>query len=200
MLPGNTWTKPTICASVDGVFIGDDYLGPAFHMRFKPGHVLYGSRRPYLRKVALADFEGITANTTFVLETHAQSMLIPELLPFLMQTEAFHSHSIQHSKGSVNPYINFTDLEIFEFLLPPIQEQARLVEALSASRDYVERMIEARSALDRLRLSTIFSFEERLSRNALSTISSVVRAIEVGRSSNSTGEPAQKKVNSRYSK
>ena len=40
--------------------IGDGYLGPAFHMRFKPGHVLYGSRRTYLRKVALADFEGIT--------------------------------------------------------------------------------------------------------------------------------------------
>ncbi|MCP3997609.1 MAG: restriction endonuclease subunit S, partial [bacterium] len=41
--------------------IGDGYLGPAFHMRFKPGHVLYGSRRTYLRKVAVADFEGITA-------------------------------------------------------------------------------------------------------------------------------------------
>ena len=27
--------------------IGGDYLGPAFHMRFKPGHVLYGSRRTY---------------------------------------------------------------------------------------------------------------------------------------------------------
>ena len=45
--------------------INEDYLGPAFHMRFKPGHVLYGSRRTYLRKVAIADFEGITANTTF---------------------------------------------------------------------------------------------------------------------------------------
>lgn len=113
--------------------IGDDYLGPAFHMRFKPGHVLYGSRRTYLRKVALADFEGITANTTFVLETKDPARLMPELLPFLMQTEAFHSYSIKHSKGSVNPYINFSDLEDFEFMLPPIQEQARLVEALSAA-------------------------------------------------------------------
>ncbi len=114
--------------------IGDDYLGPAFHMRFKPGHVLYGSRRTYLRKVALADFEGITANTTFVLEAKDQSGLMPELLPFLMQTEAFHSYSIKHSKGSVNPYINFSDLEAFEFMLPPIQEQARLVEAFVAYR------------------------------------------------------------------
>ncbi|KQN32005.1 hypothetical protein ASF00_04430 [Sphingomonas sp. Leaf34] len=114
--------------------IGDDYLGPAFHMRFRPGHVLYGSRRTYLRKVALADFEGITANTTFVLETKDPARLMPELLPFLMQTETFHSYSIKHSKGSVNPYINFSDLEAFEFPLPPIQEQARLVEALAAYR------------------------------------------------------------------
>lgn len=116
--------------------IGDDYLGPAFHMRFKPGHVLYGSRRTYLRKVALADFEGITANTTFVLETKDAARLMPELLPFLMQTEAFHSYSIKHSKGSVNPYINFSDLEAFEFLLPPIQEQARLLEPLVGARAF----------------------------------------------------------------
>ena len=120
--------------------IGEDYLGPAFHMRFKPGHVLYGSRRTYLRKVALADFEGITANTTFVLETKDPARLMPDLLPFLMQTEAFHSYSIKHSKGSVNPYINFSDLEAFEFLLPSIQEQARLVEALSAYRNADEAL------------------------------------------------------------
>lgn len=120
--------------------IGDDYLGPAFHMRFKPGHVLYGSRRTYLRKVALADFEGITANTTFVLETKDPARVLPELLPFLMQTEAFHSYSIKHSKGSVNPYINFSDLEAFEFLLPPIQEQARLIEIMQAARAAIEAL------------------------------------------------------------
>ena len=125
--------------------IGDDYLGPAFHTRFKPGHVLYGSRRTYLRKVALADFEGITANTTFVLETRDPARLMPELLPFLMQTEAFHSFSIKHSKGSVNPYINFSDLDAFAFLLPPIQEQARLVEALSAANKLAEVQHDLRS-------------------------------------------------------
>ncbi len=43
----------------------DDYVGPAFHRIFRKGQVLYGSRRTYLKKVAVADFEGITANTTF---------------------------------------------------------------------------------------------------------------------------------------
>jgi type I restriction enzyme S subunit len=113
--------------------IGNGYLGPAFHMRFKPGHVLYGSRRTYLRKVAVADFVGITANTTFVLESKAPRVLLPELLPFVMQTETFHEHAIKQSKGSVNPYINFSDLTCFEFPLPPREVQRGLVSVLQAA-------------------------------------------------------------------
>ena len=71
--------------------VGNGYLGPAFHARFRPGQVLYGSRRTYLRKVSVADFEGVTANTTFVLETKDPNLLLPALLPFVMQTEAFHT-------------------------------------------------------------------------------------------------------------
>ena len=55
--------------------VGDGYLGPAFTMRFQPGQILYGSRRTYLRKVAMADFEGICANTTFVLESKSEELL-----------------------------------------------------------------------------------------------------------------------------
>lgn len=140
--------------------IGDDYLGPAFYMRFKPGHVLYGSRRTYLRKVALADFEGITANTTYVLETKDPNVLMPELLPFIMQTEAFHAHSIARSKGSVNPYVNFSDIAAFEFLLPPIQEQARLVEALLSAQNTAETLL---GLIDATRIAQIAAFEELLS-------------------------------------
>jgi len=116
--------------------IGDDYLGPAFHMRFKPGHVLYGSRRTYLRKVALAEFEGITANTTFVLESKDPETLLPELLPFIMQSESFHAHSKRESKGSVNPYVNFSDLAWYKFALPPISEQRQIAEVLQAAEAY----------------------------------------------------------------
>jgi type I restriction enzyme, S subunit len=111
--------------------IGDGYLGPAFHMRFKPGHVLYGSRRTYLRKVAVPDFEGITANTTYVINTKDPKVLMQELLPFIMQTESFHEHSIKQSKGSVNPYINFSDLTWYEFALPPLEEQELIANLLN---------------------------------------------------------------------
>lgn len=88
--------------------IGSGYLGPAFHMRFRPGQVLYGSRRTYLRKVAVASFEGVCANTTFVVEPKNPDVLLPAFLPFLMQTEAFHAFSVTNSRGSVNPQGNRT--------------------------------------------------------------------------------------------
>ncbi len=113
--------------------IDDGYLGPAFHMRFRPGQVLYGSRRTYLRKVAVPDFAGICANTTFVLEAKDPAVLLPELLPFIMQTEAFTEHSIKQSKGSVNPYVNFSDLAWYEFALPPLEEQRRIASVLNSA-------------------------------------------------------------------
>ena len=131
--------------------IGDGYLGPAFHMRFRPGQVLYGSRRTYLRKVAVADFEGITANTTFVLESKAPDILLPELLPFIMQADSFHKHSIEQSKGSVNPYVIFSDLTAYEFNLPPLAEQRRQVDVLLAvdrNADALRGVVEVLRALE----------------------------------------------------
>jgi type I restriction enzyme S subunit len=123
--------------------VSDGYLGPAFHMRFKPGQVLYGSRRTYLRKVAVPDFEGICSNTTFVLESADPETLLPELLPFVMQTEAFHEHSKRESKGSVNPYVNFTDLAWYEFALPPLEEQRHIIRLLGRARECVESVAAA---------------------------------------------------------
>lgn len=120
--------------------IGDGYLGPAFHMRFKPGQVLYGSRRTYLRKVAVADFEGICANTTFVLESADPTKLLPPFLPFVMQTEGFNEHSKRESKGSVNPYVNFSDLAWYEFALPPPEEQHQIAHLLNQSRDVLDAL------------------------------------------------------------
>ena len=130
--------------------VGDGYLGPAFHMRFRPGHVLYGSRRTYLRKIAVADFEGVTANTTFVIETRDPNVLLPKLLPFIMQTEFFREHSIKKSKGSVNPYINFSDIAAYEFALPPLDEQRRIATLLQGRAELHDASSRALTRLDAL--------------------------------------------------
>src|SRR5438132_14210731 len=68
---------------------GDVADGTTFTNVFRPGQVLFGKRRAYQRKVAVADFEGVCSGDIYVLEPKDPSVLLPELLPFICQTEAF---------------------------------------------------------------------------------------------------------------
>lgn len=120
-----------------GLFATDD-VGPAFTRIFKKGQILYGSRRTYLKKVAVADFDGICSNTTFVLESKNEHVFCQKLLPFIMLTDSFTKWSISHSKGSTNPYILFSDLANYEFELPVLEEQKVLAEKLWAAYEVKE--------------------------------------------------------------
>ena len=133
---------------------GDVADGTTFTTLFKPGQVLFGKRRAYQRKVAVADFEGVCSGDIYVLEP-ANDRLMPELLPFLCQTDAFFDHAVGTSAGSLSPRTNWTSLASFEFLLPPIQEQARLVEVMQASRSSTEATANLLSRLRELRASVV---------------------------------------------
>ena len=115
-----------------GRFYTDD-VGPAFTRIFRPGQILYGSRRTYLKKVAVADFDGICSNTTFILESKEPNVFCQELLPFIMLSEAFTKWSVSHSKGSTNPYVLFSDLAGFTLNLPSLDEQKVLADKLWAA-------------------------------------------------------------------
>jgi type I restriction enzyme S subunit len=132
-----------------GAFATDD-VGPAFVRIFNPGQVLYGSRRTYLKKVCVADFAGICANTTFVFETKNDDVFSQRLLPFIMLSDAFTDWSIKHSKGSTNPYVLFSDLADYEFDLPPMEEQKKLAELLWAANDLKEKYKKAITATDEM--------------------------------------------------
>ncbi len=94
--------------------------------------MLFGKRRAYQRKVAVADFSGVCSGDIYVLETKDPKVLLPELLPFICQTDAFFDHAVGTSAGSLSPRTNWTSLADFEFSLPPVAEQADLVEVLRA--------------------------------------------------------------------
>ncbi|EHU5127723.1 restriction endonuclease subunit S [Vibrio vulnificus] len=121
-----------------GVF-GSSYVGPAFHRVFRKGQILYGSRRTYLKKVAIAEFDGITANTTFVIEPREHPHFIGELLPYVMLSEDFTEHSILHSKGSTNPYINWSDIAKYQFSCPPIGKQREILKVVRQFRDCIRK-------------------------------------------------------------
>lgn len=127
--------------------------GVTFTSMFQPGQVLFGKRRAYQRKVAVADFSGVCSGDIYVLETKAPQVLLPELLPFICQTDAFFEHAVGTSAGSLSPRTNWTSLADFEFALPSMEEQQRTVRLLSSIEDQVETVLQALTASTKLRKS-----------------------------------------------
>jgi len=112
--------------------------GTTFTNAFRPGQVLFVKRRAYQRKVAVADFAGVCSGDIYVLESKDPEVLLPELLPFICQTESFFEHAVGTSAGSLSPRTNWTQLAAYEFSLPPLAEQRRIAEVLWAATELVD--------------------------------------------------------------
>lgn len=127
--------------------------GVTFTSLFKPGQVLFGKRRAYQRKVAVADFAGVCSGDIYVLESKDATALLPELLPFICQTDSFFEYAVGTSAGSLSPRTNWTSLAGFEFALLPIEEQRRTVNLLTTLEDQIGAFQVALTAASKLRKS-----------------------------------------------
>lgn len=103
-----------------------------------PGDVIFGKRRAYQRKAAIADFEGICSAHAFVFRANPE-VIDPKLFPFFLHSDQFMHRMVDISVGGLSPTINWGDLKHQEFLLPPKSEQARLAELLWAMDEVIER-------------------------------------------------------------
>ena len=65
-------------------------------------------------------------------------MILPEFLPFFLQSDMFMERAIEISVGSLSPTINWKTLKVQEFPLPPLDEQKRIAEILWAADDAEE--------------------------------------------------------------
>jgi type I restriction enzyme S subunit len=124
--------------------------GVTFTNVFQPGQVLFGKRRAYQRKVAVADFSGVCSGDIYVLETKAAQVLLPELLPFICQTDAFFDHAVGTSAGSLSPRTNWTSLESYEFLLPSPEDQQKLIGSLRAVESGLSALFDTHVAAENL--------------------------------------------------
>ena len=132
--------------------------GTTFTNHFKPGQVLFGKRRAYQRKVAVADFEGVCSSDIYVFESKDPNKLLPELLPFICQSEGFYKYAIKTSAGSLSPRTNWSHLANYEFPLPPVDEQRRIADLLWAADDAISQNIDLESSLQKLLLSQLVEF------------------------------------------
>jgi len=143
------------------VYVGLEHLDPdSLHLRrwghpsdvngqkleFENGDIIFGRRRAYQRKLAVAECNGICSAHAMVLRAKPETVL-PEFLPFFLQSDMFMERAIGISVGSLSPTINWKTLRVQEFPLPPKDEQRRIAEILWAADVVVEAWVKAHEAV-----------------------------------------------------
>lgn len=130
--------------------------GTTFTKRVRPGQVLFGKRRAYQRKVAVASFHAVCSGDIYVFESADHGRLLPGLLPFICQSDSFYGHAVGTSAGSLSPRTNWRQLAEHQLDIPEPDEQQRILSALTASSALInslgESLSHARMVRDRLRL------------------------------------------------
>ena len=102
-----------------------------FSKMFRKGNVLFGRRRAYLKKAAVAPFDGICSGDITVIEAKPDYIL-PELLPFIIQNDNLFDFAVGKSAGSLSPRVKWEHLKNYEFELPDMEKQKELAELLWA--------------------------------------------------------------------
>lgn len=96
---------------------------------FEKGDVLFGRRRAYLKKAAVAPCKGICSGDITVIRAK-EVKILPELLPFVIQNDIFFDYAVGKSAGSLSPRVKWEHLANYEFNLPELEEQKKLAEVL----------------------------------------------------------------------
>lgn len=97
----------------------------------KKGQIIFGKRRAYQRKVAVADWDCICSAHAMVLEENSK-MVIPGFLPFFMQSDIFMNRAVAISEGSLSPTIKWKVLAEQVFLFPSKNRQLKMLPILSS--------------------------------------------------------------------
>ena len=120
-----------------------------FSKMFHKGDVLFGRRRDYLKKAAVAPFDGICSGDITVIEAIADR-IEPELLPFIIQNDALFDFAVGKSAGSLSPRVKWEHLRNYEFELPEMAKQRELAEllwAMDATKKSYQELIAATEEL-----------------------------------------------------
>ena len=125
-------------------------IGFKFHFGFEPGHILFMSRNPHLRKASMATFSGICSDSTYVVETRDENVLLQKYLLLEMQSDRFWEWAEANKSGGVNYLINYKTLDTYEFDLPPLAEQKVLAEKLWAAYEVKQSYLKMIAATEEM--------------------------------------------------
>ena len=160
----------------------DEGSDNTFSKVFRKGNVLFGRRRAYLKKAAVAPFDGICSGDITVIEALPDKIL-PELLPFIIQNDALFDYAVGKSAGSLSPRVKWEHLQNYEFELPELSKQKELADILWAMNEtkktyqklifatdelvksqFIEMFGEPKNSPDVVNLETAFTIRDDLRR------------------------------------
>ena len=124
----------------------------------RKGDVLFGKRRAYQKKVAIAPFDGIFSAHGMVLRPKA-NVIDPDFFPLFISSDYFLDSAIKISVGSLSPTINWQDLRELEFELPDLASQKKLAAILWSINDTIDSYKQLISATDDLVKSQFIGVE-----------------------------------------
>ena len=132
--------------------------------RFCKDDVLYGRLRPYLNKVAQPKFDGLASAEFIVFE--GNELIDPGFLRYRLHAQDFVNFASHLNEGD-RPRVSFEQIGNFEVLVPPLNEQRRVVERIEALFDEIDRGVkslhDAKKGIELYRQSLLKSaFEGRL--------------------------------------
>lgn len=136
----------------DSIYVtryGADVAPKGDKLVMKKGDVLFGKRRAYQKKVAIAPFDGIFSAHGMVLRPK-EDVIDKNFFPMFIKSDYFLDAAIKISVGSLSPTINWRDLKELKFELPSLEEQRKLADVLWAIYDMKDKYKKLISATDEL--------------------------------------------------
>jgi type I restriction enzyme S subunit len=124
--------------------------GTTFTKRFAKGDVLFGKRRAYLKKVAVADYDGICSSDILVFRA-IEKEILPELLPYYVSSDSFINHAVSTSAGSLSPRTKWKDLAGFQLSTPDIKTQEKIVDVMNQLSQSLQLIIQQKETLKKLK-------------------------------------------------
>ena len=130
--------------------------------RFSSEHVLYGRLRPYLNKTFAPQFEGHCSTEIFPLKPSPQ--LSREYLLYWLLTDSTMDRINDTCTGARMPRADMNEVLDFDFPLPPLPEQKRIVgildeafEGIATAKANAEKNLQNARALFESHLQSVFT-------------------------------------------
>ena len=125
-------------------------------LRAYKGDIIFGKRRAYQRKAAICDVDAIVSAHAMILRANPEKIL-PNFLPFFMQSDEFMDRAVSISEGSLSPTIKWNVLAKQEFHLPPLSIQGQLAALFNHLEQCLQEAVALTEALQGLKKGLINS-------------------------------------------